>query len=689
MSNNFRSVEFWKASIMTLPENAFFELLRTVFGKIKTPFNKQLLLGDLEKFLSRPDIQKNIAGYIDHNDSRIISAVAALDEPALTDLQNFFAGEINGAELNDFVVNLEERFIIYRFIKEKQSHLALNPIFESILLPYIKDTSLLFPSLDAGKVTDDPAHMVIFDDRILAALLSFVSHNEMFFIGGAIRKRVNKEAKELFPDMIKAGLSLETIIGGLQVLGLLYGKDESLMPDYRCFSAFGGLSCRERMEYCAAGILCYWDSRSSESGRLREQSDDYEFSPWLLRAKVRNYASFIHRFLHSLDLKRLYHLTTLRKFMYILGRSDDLTINEKTLIDVCVLVGLIVQTDDQRWRKAPIKDYKDDVSIVMDSPFGFLVYPEIAYDDAIKLASASRVIEAGSTVRFELTRDSVVSAFDRGISATTIIELLQRLSHNRVDENLIFTLSDWEKRHGEVMLRSALVLTLSPEQLHLAETRPLAKLIVETLAPGIYLLPQAAEEKAIEALRKAGVTIVARRGECKAKDDAGVGDEFIGGAFHHFYPSLPDSHLPQYSDERVKTSSATTLIDDFHSILKEMHLGEEEHDELAARINRRLVLCESQLKGVVVRYEKLEARGLDYVGKALIAKQAITMQSPVEITMSGRHRQEHIFGIPKALEKTGGESILIIDPSNGEDTIRFPLGKISSLRRIKKSIFEV
>jgi hypothetical protein len=120
-----------------------------------------------------------------------------------------------------------------------------------------------------------------------------------------------------------------------------------------------------------------------------------------------------------------------------------------------------------------------------------------------------------------------------------------------------------------------------------------------------------------------------------------------------------------------------------------MNLGREEQDELSARINRRLVLCESQLKDALVRYEKLEARGLDYAGKALIAKQAISMHSPVEVTWPGKHKQEHIFGIPKALEKSGGESILVIEPANGRDeAIRIPLGKIGLLRRVKKSIFE-
>ncbi|MCL2270043.1 MAG: hypothetical protein FWC24_01735, partial [Treponema sp.] len=67
---------------------------------------------------------------------------------------------------------------------------------------------------------------------------------------------------------------------------------------------------------------------------------------------------------------------------------------------------------------------------------------------------------------------------------------------------------------------------------------------------------------------------------------------------------------------------------------------------------------------------------------------AITMQSPVEVICPGKQKSERIFGIPKALEKADNESFLIIEPVNQGTTVRIPLGKISLLRRIKKSIFE-
>jgi hypothetical protein len=686
---------------MTLPDNAFFELLRTVFGKIKTPFNKQVLMGDLEKFLLRDDIKKNIANYIDTQDALIIAAVAALDEPGQSDLETFFNGTVDCSELYDLVINLEERFILYRFFDKENDHghrsgrLALNPVLGSILSPFADNRSLLFPSVSLGETSSKGTHLderPFADDRIFAVLLSFVSQNKVFLrVGGEIRQKVHNTAKTLFPGLLKAGLPLETLMGALQVLGLFFAEGETLLPDYQRFAAFAALSRQERLAYCAAGVLCY--------AHYKEGALSGTFSPWLFRAKVHHYAEIINRLYNSLDLQRLYPRETIRRLAYMQDKSGR-------FIGAMEETGLIIQ-EETYWRKAPFtgnvhsgedSSSNKDVVIGMDTPFTMLVYPEITYNDAVDIAGFSDIIEAGMTVRFEMNRDSVVRAFNRNISADMIIELLQRLSHNRISESLIFSLNDWEKRHKEVTLSRGLVLTLSPEQRYLAETKPLEKLIVHTLAPGIYLLPESAEEKAVQILYKAGVTIIARQGEGSTADNLGEA-ESAAGPLRNFFRPLEDSIMPDSSPpdqnsppagfhDAAQEPSAPILAEGFRSILKQMRLGEEDRNELAARIDRRLVLCESQLKDAVVRYEKLEARGLDYVGKAMIAKQAIAMRAPIEAVWPGKGKQERVFGIPKALEKTDSESILVIESINEGETVRLPLGKISLLRRKKKSIFE-
>ncbi|MDR2052738.1 MAG: hypothetical protein LBP80_04915, partial [Treponema sp.] len=189
----FRSRDEWKASLLTLPDNACFDLLRSVFGNIKTPFNKQHLMENLTAFLSRREIQDTIGAYINGDDHRIIAAIALLNEPVPAELEGFFAEQYSCVELHGMLLNLEERFIVYRFREEGNYRISLNPLLEPVLSPFIADRSILFPSFPGG---EDPGQTVRYplDDRILAALIAFVTaqgefQREFFKSGGGIRKK--------------------------------------------------------------------------------------------------------------------------------------------------------------------------------------------------------------------------------------------------------------------------------------------------------------------------------------------------------------------------------------------------------------------------------------------------------------------------------------------------------------------
>jgi hypothetical protein len=120
-----------------------------------------------------------------------------------------------------------------------------------------------------------------------------------------------------------------------------------------------------------------------------------------------------------------------------------------------------------------------------------------------------------------------------------------------------------------------------------------------------------------------------------------------------------------------------------------MKLPEEQREELLKRIERKLIINESQLSEAHFRPEKTEARGLDYAGKANILKQAIASGSLVEVTWP--HPElgtSRTLGLPEALEKSGADSVLVFKPHGGNTAVlRIPIAKISLLRRIKKSIY--
>ena len=718
----FRSVEFWKSAVMTMPDNSFYELLRSVFGKIKTPYQKQQLINELEIFLLREDIQKTITAFIDKDDAKVIAAVALFGESAPGELESFFCGELSYAQLQDIIVNLEERFILYRFREDKaslplsggsragslrkggqragsphadsQAIIALNPVLEQALTPFTSDISILFPaaskqdtSQNAEALLESFESKTQINDLILAGLMSFVTQWEPFFRSeGVIRKRVIDAAKNCFP-----GLDIKLVLGSLQVLGLFYTDDDRLMPDSRQFSDFCSLSARERMEYCTAALLIFSEIKSL-TGIL----------PPLYRSKIKELTGFIHCFLDSLDAKLLYPEKTLKRLAEILKAKTEVNIAILPLLETMEKTGLITAVSSELKKTGItgllIADTKKEF-IKIDSSFSVFVYPEINLTNAINLSAFLNIREAGATVRFELTKDSVVRSFDKNASACEIIELLMNLSGGKVDDAIVNAVNEWEKLYKEVSLKKGIILSLSENRRHLAKTKPLADLICETAAPGLYLLPENAMDEAIDALQSEGVEIIAR-GHKKTANAASL---------YNYFPPLP-SRTVSFNKNSLKTgraaintcvcADAAALTEKFHAVLKKMPLGKSEKAELSARIERRLILCETQLKEASLRYEKLEARNMDYAGKLNIAKQAIAQQSPVEIVQLGGagENEERIFGVPKALEKENEELILVIDlaaagehlpDQKNEDskTRRIHLGRISLLRRIKKSIF--
>jgi hypothetical protein len=653
----FRPAGFWKSACITMPDSSFFELLRSVFGKIKTPFNKQQLLNDLETFLLREDIQKTIVSYIDEMDAKIICAVALFGEPVPAQLEDFFCDELSPAQLQDIIVNLEERFILYRFTEEKTTRLALNPVLKPVLLPITTNSSVLFPAVQQSKISAAIAapkpHLT---ELIIAGLFSYAIRQEMFFRpDGAIRKRVIEEAKTVFP-----GIDLKNIIGALQVIGLFYADGERLIPDKKYFDDFVSLLSHERMEFCAAALLVY-----------NELTPPYEILPPLFRNKIRETVNLIHSFMNSLKPEFQYQNKTLRRMIEVIKSRTNTIVNTEKLLEALEKTGLLHMERAGR-KSSPV--------IAIDSGSSILVYPEINFEDVIKLASVLNIREASTVVGFELNKESAVRAFDNNINADEIIELLNRLSGERVEDTLIWNLKEWEKRHTEVSLKKGIVLKLSQEHHYLTKTNPIASLIMETLAPGVYMLNENTMDDAMGALKRAGIDIVA---QCKDVQKQQGKPLFASNNF----PSPSSSSSLSLMDSDTEGSAylcvnSSGIKSNFHVILEKLQLSDQERAELSARIDRRLIICETQLKDANIRFEKHEARLMDYTGKQHIAKQAISQKSPVEIVYTNKGEEKRIFGTPSALEKEGNELFLVID------SMRLPLAKISLLRRIKKSIFE-
>jgi hypothetical protein len=705
----FGSVEQWKSALITLPDTRFFDLMRGVLGSIQSPFNKQRLLDEAGAFLSNKDVQKTITAYIDGADHKVIAAVAALDGPDRRQLASFFSDEYSYAALDSLVLNLEERLILYTANRDGGGRLFLNPLLYTVLLPFAADNSILFPCVNAAR---EQRPRALFDDVLLAALIAFLSgEKNIFRTDGTPRKPLLQRIERIFPLGGETGTSGETefFVSALSRLGLISGgasgRSEQRLQD------FARLTEAERFSYCAAGVYTVMSGMAAET--LITQKDF-----------IRHIALSAAALLDSVDEDKCYTASVLRRLAKVTegtrgvrrvspftDASDTPPLDSALLVRALEKTGLLVMRDGYyRKRKVfgranipAITDGRagENVPVIaFDSFFSFTLLPEITFAGVIALSAFCEVAGAKQSVRFRITRASAARGFNRGISGKAMFELLKKLSGERVKNSLEALLDDWEKTHSEIVIMDGISIVLSEERRYLAQAEPLAPHIVFNPAPGVYMLDFEEKSEAEAALKIAGADSVCEpRAEIKTHFQKKAGPFFVSLAATASCESRHEQATPQSLPERPAECgrlSAGEYKKRFHDLLDGLNFPQAEHGELSARIERKLVVSPRQLSGAFLRYEKREARGLDYAGKLALVKQALLSNETLEIIFQDSDGSEkNVTLAPVTLEKTENGTFLSVKPSGGETgeslkdqvCMKIAMGKIRVIRRIKRSIF--
>ncbi len=723
-SPQFPPVESWKTALMQLPEGPFFDILRSYLGDIKTPFNKQRLIEDLAAFLSRQEIQKRISCLFDDTDRRCIAAVGLLGSGTLQDLALFFEGDFTFADLYGIVLNLEERLIIFRTVEEGRPRLNLNPLLAPVLAPILSDLSLLFAASPLTSPTPEPAVSPVL---ALGSIVSWLYHTkEIFKSDGTLKKRAQQDLDALFSHAGGHERAFE-LIQALEYLGILRIEEGRHHIDEDRLEAFAFLESRERLEYLAAALLAV-ELELEDSGRR------------LSRERVQSWAHLVQGLLEGMQMDLLYREGLLRRFWLLEEqRSVRRRYGERAAsvhsgpsrycpgVAPLTFFKSLLKAMEKAFLIAPLEagfvrtgascavvNTTQQPGIVCDASFSVIVYPEISLIKLCQLIQFCRPKELGQTLKLELFQEGTVRALDRGYKVDQILRLLEELAQKPVVQSVAWSLEEWARRYASAALYKGFVLTLAPERRYIAELDMVASFIDRELAPGVYLLSLTDEDRLLEVLEKAGLDTLARPEPSCAEDEGnhpeshepiGEGPRPTSGIRHQqparfsyfgknvARPPTPLSALPIMGNQTAECpdkdeGGAQQLLAELHAKLEQKQFTKEQKEELAARIDRRLILDETQLVAAAVRYEKLEARGLDYVGKVRLAEQALSQGALVELYWRGpKGEANRAIVRPLALEKSGTELMLRAEQYPEGEVFTLAVGKISLLRRLKRSIF--
>ncbi|MDR0382820.1 MAG: hypothetical protein LBH50_02415 [Spirochaetaceae bacterium] len=696
--------------MITLPDKRFFDLARGILGNIQSPFNKQRLSDEFESFLSNKGIQKTIAAYIDGADHKMIAAVAALNGPDCRQLASFFRDEYSYAALDALVANLEERMILYVTNDRGIGRLFLNPLLKPALLPFVTYNGILFPSAAA---VPEQQPRAVFDDMFLAAFITFIMPEKNIFKNdGTLRKSLTQKIQKIFPSGEAGGnVSAGDFAKALRRIGLLPDGSFGRAAEQK-LREFALLTETERFACCAAGF--YIDTTDDVAKILTPSKN-----------LILHIASSAAKLLDSVDENKCYTVTALRRLAEVMlsgigerakTAPDVKPIDPAILIEALEKTGLLLKQNGGYSKRSTAKRSLCNIgrasenipAIAFDSLSSFKLLPEITFGDAVRLAYFCEAVDAKQSVRFKITRGSAARGFNSGISGDSMFDLLKKLSGARADDSLQKLLADWEKSHSEIVVMDGISVVLSEERRYLARTEPLKSHIVYSPLPGVYMLDFEEKDEAAATLKKAGadtvcdLRITAKSALSVQQKTARFFTPFAPAAATLIEGSAERDPAPRrLTDSAFKpenpSPSAAEYKKHFRAVLDTLNFSRQEREELAARIERKLVVSTRQLNGAFARYEKREARGLDYAGKLALVKQSMLSNETLEIIFQDSGGTEkRVTGAPVTLEKAETETVLSVKPPQDGGSLtdktdavcmRIPMGKISVIRRIKQSVF--
>jgi len=681
--------ERWKTTLLTLPDSTFFDIMHNYLGDLRTPFNKHSLIDELYAFMSRPETIERILLQIDEQDSRLLSAIEVLGEPEVDRLFSFFSGAMSYLELHHLLLNLEERLLVYRESTGGATRIAFSPILRERLRLKVTSPAVLFPSYPIDRAE---SRLPWLSDSLLLALFSyFIAAKGSLKGDGTLKKRSKEELIVVFPTL-SVGSRMEMALKALTRSGLLQPRGGELVPSVDHWRSIASLDPHSRASIVWAAAL---EGDSATGGRRRIEA----------RAEV------IAGLLANLDPLRAYSGASLAKIASATaagrsGERDDfgpaaaaLLIEGMASLDLIVTAhaaaGLESESEGKLYGASQVgwsDELREERPAVVEPNFQITVKPSLPFDRGLDVALMAEIRRFDLYSHYEITKSSFTRALELGISSGEAERLFELLGDAPLPQNVRFSLDSWQKEFDGLSLSRGVVLTADSERRHLIEhSEAMRPYIRKQLAPGVYLLDPGKESEWKEALRRAGIgTIPIVRGT-GGPDEAGIADPFHPVATGTLLVKRRES-----GDEQNQGRPAVDLVADASrhrgellKALEALSLPDELRQDMEARIRKKLILYETQLRFAASRQERTEAKGLDYVGKVRLIEQALDggtdLLEILERQAKGGARR--LLVKPLQLGRVGDDLLLSGRLLPEETPVQIKVRKIGLVRKLRGSLY--
>ena len=654
------SVSVWKDALLKLSDKHFFNLVRLYLGPVKTPFSKQKLADSLAAFLRKPEVRKNILAALDGLDLKLITGVFVLTEPDRMKLVRLFSGEYSFPELYDRILNLEERLLIFRTGESSSSGYRVNPYLEEDLRG-LADFSCLFSS---GGRELSPAEEGFFSGAVPASDLTaagvfcyFLHCRPAEKMDSTLKKKDAELFAAVFPDF---PCHVDVFSAALKRLSLVKNQDGRLVPDVFVWKEFASLPVLERTVWLCAAASC----RLSVPSVINERASLFSLLAGCLSSGGKYSRSDLERFLFLIEDKIESGAASGNTLPVKAGSSGRSRVAsmidagtsscaEVPPLQAALSFGLLVQEgslfslNSALSAGLPAEGEAAPGVLFVEPSFDVTLLQGATLKDLLPLMYFMEPVQLQTAGIFRITRKACSSAFSSGKTEKNAEEAFSSFGA-ALPENVRFSLGDWYSSFSSVHLYNGFVLKVEKRVRPFFEKGGnLHSIVREELAPGVYLLTQLSKTEVEKALTAEGLDFLSPQGT-QVRASAPAGDALSVPSriarktvFHAGLPSAADTGFDMFlscrenrppEDDKERVLLYAELKEHLLSRLESMDIPESVRNVLEARIAAKTVVSDAQLDPAGVRFEKNEAKALDFPGKLRLIEQACKTGSLLEIT---------------------------------------------------------
>lgn len=528
-----RIVRF-RESLTLLPDERFFEIIRTYLGQIQSPYNKTNLIEKLSAVFRKEQNQRRIVSFLSDFDIKMLSVVSIVSDANQEKITDFFSKDYTLSEIYAELLSLSERLLIYSYInpETQKKVIGINPLLENALSPYLGLNELLPESACAVRNLEGDFCL---SPHFVASYVSFILSNpEMCKNDLSIRKKESERLESIFPER-KEVLSL--LLNAFLNLGIAKFSEKSLLVDENRLKKFAELSEISQYVYLSAAsavhlgreglrIQCellldvaatipekgftlsslmntafLLSNRNETLGSERKRSSfskilearrtiDFNFdtNDYSAQKNPGSYSGkIIEKIINNaivLGLFSVYGKTESGENIYVRSevfKSDENNKNSEN--------GTEKRTEN--FGAFGEGNFKGDKKGLLNINAGTVItiMPGLSLSELIPFMIFLEVQKNSVVSEFEISRKSVSRAFDKNISPDEIISLLEKYSAYEIPQNLKMNIEEWHKSYTSAMLFKGYILKVDEKTSRIIEKNPnVVPYIQQKLSDGIYLL---------------------------------------------------------------------------------------------------------------------------------------------------------------------------------------------------------